>query len=339
MRPTLHPRLLNRRGGDPGVYLTALHLPGAILLDCGDLSVLSPRHLLRVGALAVSHAHMDHWAGFDRLLRLLIGREKRLPVVGPEGFAERVFHRLQAYTWNLADRIPADLVFEVTEVVAGAAAWPRTCFRLHERFRPLPLPPVAAEPDGTVLRLGPLRLRAAVLDHGTPSLGFAVEEAMHLNVWRTRLEERRLPTGPWLAELKAAVAANLPDDHPIPVFARASEAPGAPALPLGALRDLIEVTPGQRLAYLTDFADTPENRAAAVSLARGADILFIEAPFAAADAPIAADRMHLTTQAAGEIARDAGARRIEPFHFSPRYLGQEALLMAEVAAAAGREAL
>jgi ribonuclease Z len=287
----------------------------------------------------VSHAHMDHWAGFDRLLRLLIGREKRLPVVGPEGFAERVFHRLQAYTWNLADRIPADLVFEVTEVVAGASVWPRTCFRLHERFQPHPLPPVAAEPDGTVLRLGPLRLRAAVLDHGTPSLGFAVEEAMHLNVWRTRLEERRLPTGPWLAELKAAVAAHLPDHHRIPVFARTSEAPGAPTLPLGALRDLIEVTPGQRLAYLTDFVDTPENRAAAVALARGVDILFLEAPFVAADALIAADRMHLTTQAAGEIARDAGVRRIEPFHFSPRYLGQEARLLAEVAAAAGREPL
>ena len=134
MRPTLHPRLLNGRTGDPGVYLEALHLPGAVLLDCGDLSALSPRHLLRVDALAVSHAHMDHWGGFDRLLRLLIGREKRLPVVGPAGFAERLFHRLQAYTWNLADRIPADLAFEVTEVAAGAAAWPAcargaTCLR------------------------------------------------------------------------------------------------------------------------------------------------------------------------------------------------------------------
>jgi ribonuclease Z len=339
MRPTLHPRLLNGRGGDPGVYLEALHLPDAILLDCGDLSVLSPRHLLRVGALAVSHAHMDHWAGFDRLLRLLIGREKRLPVVGPDGFAERLFHRLQAYTWNLAERIPADLVFEVTEVAAGAAAWPRTRLRLHTRFRPEALPPVPAEADGTVLRLGPLRLRAAPLDHGTPSLGFAVGEAMHLNVWRTKLEERGLPTGPWLAELKTAVADNRPDDHPIAVYARASEARGAPALPLGALRDLVEATPGQRLAYLTDLADTPENRAAAVALARGADILFIEAPFAAADAAIAADRRHLTTRAAGEIAREAGARRVEPFHFSPRYPGGEAQLLAEVAAAAGRDAL
>jgi ribonuclease Z len=180
-------------------------------------------------------------------------------------------------------------------------------------------------------------LRAAVLEHGTPSLGFAVEEAMHLNVWRTRLEERRLPVGPWLAGLKAAVAENRPDDHPVPVFARLSEAAAAPVLPLGALRDLVGITPGQRLAYLTDLADTAENRAAAVSLARGADILFIEAPFAAADAGIAADRRHLTTRAAGEIAREAGVRRIEPFHFSPRYEGQEARLLAEVAEAAGRE--
>jgi ribonuclease Z len=135
------------------------------------------------------------------------------------------------------------------------------------------------------------------------------------------------------------VAAGRPDDHPIPVFARPLEAGRAPALPLGALRDLVEITPGQRLAYLTDFADTPENRATAIELARGADILFIEAPFAAADAAIAADRRHLTTRAAGEIAREAGARRIEPFHFSPRYLGQEDRLLAEVAEAAGRDAL
>jgi ribonuclease Z len=334
MRATLHPRLLNGRTGDPGVYVEALHLPDAILLDCGDLSALTPRHLLRVGVLAVSHAHMDHWVGFDQLLRLLIGREKRLPVVGPEGFTQRLFHRLQAYTWNLADRIPANLVFEVTEV-AAAATWPRARLQLHGGFQIEPLPPLPAAPDGTVLHHGLLRLRAAVLDHGTPCLGFAVEEAMHLNVWRTKLEERRLPTGPWLAILKAAVAEGRPDDHLIPIYGRASEVQDAPLLQFGALRELIGVTPGQRLAYLTDFADTPGNRATAIALARGADILFIEAPFAAADAALAMDRRHLTTRTAGEIAREAGVRRIEPFHFSPRYLGQEARLLAEVAAAAG----
>jgi ribonuclease Z len=126
------------------------------------------------------------------------------------------------------------------------------------------------------------------------------------------------------------VLAGAPDATPIPQPA------GAPPQPLGALRDLVEVTPGERLAYLTDLADTPANRAAAIALARDADTLFIEAPFAAADAAHALDRRHLTTQAAGEIARDAGARRIEPFHFSPRYEDAEARLLAEVFAAAGR---
>jgi ribonuclease Z len=43
----------------------------------------------------------------------------------------------------------------------------------------------------------------------------------------------------------------------------------------------------------------------------------------------------MTTQAAGAIAHEAGARRIEPFHVSPRYRGQEARLPAETAEAAG----
>ncbi|WP_207540215.1 MBL fold metallo-hydrolase [Sabulicella rubraurantiaca] len=336
MRPTLHPRLLNGRTGDPALYVEALHRTEAILLDCGELSALSPRHLLRVGALAVSHAHMDHWAGFDRLLRLLIGREKVLPVVGPQGFARRLFHRLQAYTWNLVDRIPADLCFEVTEITP-AEQWARVRLRLHRGFEWEDLPPQEAKPDGTVLPLGPLRLRAAVLDHGTPCLGFAIEEMAHLNIWRTGLDALGLPTGPWLDGLKEAVISGRPDDHPVPVYSRRSEAAAALSRPLAELRELVRETPGQRLVYLTDFADTPANRDAAIALARDADNLFIEAPFAAADAAVALDRRHLTTQAAGEIARGAKVRRVEPFHFSPRYLGQEAQLLAEVEAASGLE--
>ena len=90
------------------------------------------------------------------------------------------------------------------------------------------------------------------------------------------------------------------------------------------------VTPGQKVAYVTDAADTPANRAAIVRLAQNADLLFIEAAFAQADAALAAERAHLTTAAAGSLAREAQVRRIEPFHFSPRYSGQEARMMDEV---------
>jgi ribonuclease Z len=79
-------------------------------------------------------------------------------------------------------------------------------------------------------------------------------------------------------------------------------------------------------------ADTPDNRRAIVGLVGGADLLFIEAPFAAADESLAADHAHLTTTAAGSIAREAGVRRVEPFHFSPRYEGEEARMIGEVTA-------
>jgi ribonuclease Z len=84
---------------------------------------------------------------------------------------------------------------------------------------------------------------------------------------------------------------------------------------------------------VTDVADTAANRAAIVRLARNADLLFIEAAFAEADAALAAERAHLTTAAAGSIAREAGVRRIEPFHFSPRYAGEDDRMLAEVMAA------
>ena len=102
---------------------------------------------------------------------------------------------------------------------------------------------------------------------------------------------------------------------------------------LESLRRVLTVTQGQKIAYVTDVADTAANRKAIIGLVQNADILFIEAPFAKADAMLAAERAHLTTAAAGQIARDAAVRRLEPFHFSPRYAGKEQHMLSEVLAA------
>jgi ribonuclease Z len=105
-------------------------------------------------------------------------------------------------------------------------------------------------------------------------------------------------------------------------------------MPLGELRNVLTVTAGQKIAYVTDVADTAANRKAIIRLAQNADLLFIETPFAEADAALAEERAHLTTVAAGQIAREAEVRRIEPFHFSHRYEAEEqARLLKEVNAA------
>ena len=334
MRPFLHASLVNGRFGDPAVYVETLFEKGAILIDLGDLSNLPPRKLERIERVFVSHAHVDHFFGFDRLLRVLIGRDKVVRLYGPEGFIEQVYHKLAAYRWNLVDRYAADLVFVATEVAPGLKLRAAE-FSFKKRFalEPVGASLKGASPEGEVVLCAEpaFRVSTAVLDHAGPCLAFAIQETAHVNVWKNRLAEAGLPVGPWLKELKRALLENRGDDHPIRIAA-ASKAAEAREAPLGSLRALVTITPGQKIAYVTDAADTALNRRAIVRLAAGADLLFIEAPFSAADAALAADRAHLTTAAAGEIARAAGVRRVEPFHFSPRYDGEEARMMGEVTA-------
>lgn len=336
MRPLMHPSLVNGRFGDPALFVETLFERDAILFDLGDIAALTPREIRRIRHIFVSHAHIDHFVGFDRLLRIMVGRAEQVYLCGPAGFAERVHHKLHAYQWNLVDRFLNDLVFVVTEIDSGF--WGRTVrFRLKNGF-------CAEEAgaqeirDGIVHSEPMFQVSAALLEHRTPCLGFALEEREHVNVWKNRLDEFGLPVGPWLRELKRAVIERRPDDYAIHL-GRQNTSSGSNTVRLGGLRDVVTVTPGQKIGYVTDVADNPSNREKIVSLVRGADLLYIEAAFAQADEALASERAHLTTKAAGEIARAAGVRRVEPFHFSPRYEGEEARMLAEVDCAfAGRKA-
>ncbi len=323
MRPLLHPTLVNGRTGDPVLYIETLFERRAILFDLGDLSNLPARKLQRLEHVFVSHTHIDHFIGFDHLLRGLVGREKTLKLYGPSGFIEHVSHKLQGYRWNLVDRYVSDLALEVTEV-GTALDTHKARFRLKSAFAVEDMS-FGRATDGILCHEPAFHVVTAVLEHRTPCLAFAIQEAAHVNVWKNRLEELGLPIGPWLRELKQAVIEKKSDDELIEA--------GTRPMPLGILRKAITVTPGQKVAYVTDAADTSANRAAIIALALNADLLFIEAAFARADAQLAAERAHLTTDAAGRLARAAGVRRVEPFHFSPRYSGQEARMLNEVMAA------
>ena len=91
--------------------------------------------------------------------------------------------------------------------------------------------------------------------------------------------------------------------------------------------------PEQFLRYVTDLLVTEENRRTLAPLTAGVDPLFIESPFLEADLDHALRKNHLTARQAGQIAREAGARSVVPFHFSPRYGARAAELVAELQAA------
>lgn len=322
----LRPSLVNGRFGDPLLFVGLAHEREAVLFDLGDCSALSARDLLRVDHVFVSHMHMDHFIGFDALLRVNVGREKRIMVVGPDGIIDAIGHKLAGYSWDLASRYATELVFEVRELHRRDRL--RLCsFSFRSRFAPEPAEE-RETPEGVVAETPLFRVSADILEHHGPCLGFAIGEPVRINVWRNRVEDRGFQVGPWLKPLKAAVRDRLPADTPIAL-------PNGTSAPFAALQDLVSVQAGQKLGYVTDVRDTPANRTAIIRLCAGADVLFIEASFSAGDAERAFDRAHLTTTAAGEIARTADAHRVEPFHFSPHNAADEDELIAEVQAALG----
>jgi ribonuclease Z len=311
--------LVNGVWGDPGVCIDLKFQRRAILFDLGDLAALATRVLLRVSDVFVSHTHMDHFAGFDHLLRVCLGRAAGVRMYGPPRFISQVGHKLSAYTWNLVQNYEADFAIEALELHPDGSV-ERARFRGREQFRCEPLP-AAQAPGGVLLEEDQFRVRAVPLEHhDIISLAFSFEETTHINVWKSRLEELGLPSGPWLTDLKKKVRAGEPDETPVVVRWRTREGSREETFPLGDLRrQLLEYVPGEKVCYVTDVAGHARNAERIRELVRDADLLFIETVFLDADRELAARKAHLTTSQAGEIARAAGVRHAETFHFSARY--------------------
>jgi ribonuclease Z len=317
----VQPRLVNDPFSDPGLYLDFRYGRRAILFDLGDVGSLSSRELLRVSHVFVSHTHMDHMAGFDRLFRLCLHRPSPLTLIGPPGFTEQVEHRIRSFTWNLLDENSVDFCLCGMDY-DGARLTKAAKFYAHEAFALREInPPVF--PVGIAWMEDEFRVEAVALDHGIPSLAFALREVLQVNVWRGVLAEMNLTPGPWLNEAKRAVRLGLRDDHTID-------------LPDGSIRlgDLkhraLRVASGQVVAYVTDAAPHADNRTKILRLADKADQLFIEAVFLERDRSLALASRHLTAWEAGALAREAGVRRVTPFHHSARYLSEPDVLRDEL---------
>jgi ribonuclease Z len=331
MRLAFDARLVNPPFQDPGVYVDFRFERRAIAFDLGDNAPLAPRHLLRITHAFVSHAHMDHFVGFDRLVRVCIGRHAGIRLFGPSGFVAQVEHRLASYTWDRVDRYDVELMLHVTEVDENgrnrsAQFRTSTGFRREEEVE-------GCLADDLLVDEPSFRVHYAMLDHRTPCLGFLLEEKAHASVWKNRLAEMALRVGPWVAKLKQAVLAGAGDDELIEARWRDGEGEHHLFVPLGELRGAVSIERGQRIGYVTDVLFHQANVEKIVNLARDADLLFIESVFLEADLPHAAQKQHLTARQAGTIARLARVRHVEPFHFSPRYLEREAELRAELARA------
>lgn len=317
MVPVFHPRLVNDPFEDPCLYIDIQREGRAILFDLGSIERLEAARIMRISDVFVSHTHIDHFIGFDHLLRLLLGRDKKLRVFGPPGIIRNVEGKLSAYTWNLVDEYKFSIdVHEVYEKTISTAY-----FIASDGFK--------KREGGTrtwegILMEEPLfTIEAAHLDHKTPSLAFSIREKFHININKDVLIKLDLPVGAWLNELKRSFREERPTDSK---FVARLEREGGYEERVFTLGDFIEnrlvlITRGQKVTYVADAAGSMENKDTIVRLAKGSDTFFCEAAFLDADRDKALKKYHLTAKDAGEIAREAGVDRLVIFHFSPKYRG------------------
>lgn len=331
MHALFQPRLVNDAFGDPGLVLEFCDERRTLLFDLGDITRLLPRQLLCLSHVFVTHAHMDHFSGFDHLLRVILGRKAGIVLYGGPDFLAQVEHKLRAYSWNVAHRYD-ELVIEAHELGTDGSAQ-RARFSSRRQFARETCPAAARTAD-VVHDETTFRVRGRFVDHGIPCLAYVIEEKARVKIAKDRLAALGLTTGAWLRDLKHAVLTGAPDATPIQVAWRDRQGTHAVTRSVDELRPLIlDIVPGQRIGYVTDLCYTAANVDTLAQLLTDVDLLFIESVFLDEDRAHGLRKNHLTACQAGLIARRVGARAVVPFHFSPRYEGRAAALDAEVQAA------
>jgi len=328
MPPLVLPTLVNEGSGDPALFAPFSYHRQAYLFDMGTLQPLSPRNLLKISHVFVTHTHMDHFIGFDQLLRVVLGRDKIVHFFGPEGFIANVEGKLAGYTWNLVNNYTNPLVLNVTEV--GGMYRTEKSLACHRRFqavaedvRQCTDSPVILREDGTH------QVTAVTLDHGLPCLGFSLTEKYRINIRKDGLSRLGLAAGPWLHPFKQAVEDGHDPETEIKVPSTKAKS-GAQTFRFGDLADQLAIkSSGQKMSYIADVAYTRANVEKIRRLAGGCDHLFIEAAFLDADREHAMEKKHLTARQAGRIAGLVNAGRFTLFHFSPRYEQTEAAFYRE----------
>jgi len=332
VRSVFFPRLLNGPSGDPALFVRLAHRREALLFDCGDLHQLVPRDALKISAVFISHAHIDHMVGFDQLLRTFLYQDRVLLVYGPAGLAGQIRSRLAGYTWNLIEGYP--LVLTVREWSGRPGA--EVSFRAANAFRPDAEATWEAEED-LLLDGEHLQVRALSLDHGgIASLAFALQEPLHVAIHKDALERFGYRPGPWLTAFKDLLRKGASGETPMKVPLAGA---GEDLVSLDALCERIAHTErGMKIVYVTDAAPIEANLEKIEAFARDAHLLAIEAVFPHAELARALERNHLTARLAGLLGRRARAARLLTFHHSPRYHDRPGLLVAEAEAAyTGRE--
>jgi ribonuclease Z len=290
---------------DPCLFVRLVREKRAILVDLGDISKLKWSEIYKITDVFVTHTHIDHFIGFDTILRAVLRRDMPLNIYGPPNIVRCIEGKLKGYAWNVISEYPCVLnVFSF-----NGRTLSHLMFRSKNRFKKERVN--ISESNGVLLNDPLFKVRAIVLDHGISCLAYSIEENFHININKDLLLKRGLKVGPWLSELKKSLREGNAQDHIIEI--------DDAAYTVSELKDIASVSKGQKISYVTDIAMSKKNIERISAFVKDSDILYCEAYFLEKDRQRALERYHLTAKTCGSIAKKACVKKLVPIHFSPKY--------------------
>jgi ribonuclease Z len=301
-------RVLGAPGRDNAllVHIDSGQAVERLLFDCGEgcLTELPVADVQAIDHLFFSHFHMDHVAGFDSFFRCNYGRDtKPNRIWGPPESARIVQHRFQGYLWNLHEEMAATWL--VADVHPGEVRTTR--FELREAFAVAH--DVGARPFERNLCEGAgFIVEAIPMEHRTPTLAYVVREKPRHNIDTARLAALGLRPGPWLKQLKDPAVG--PGEVVINGATHSLEQ---------LRRELIVESPGDAVAYLTDFLLDEPDLERLIKTLRGCRTVICEGQYRHTDLDLARKNYHMTTVLAATLAQRAGVGELVLFHLSDRY--------------------
>jgi ribonuclease Z len=298
--------MLNGYFEDPCLFVRIPWEKRALQFDLGDITGLSASEIYKISDAFVSHAHIDHFIGFDVLLRLILKRPEPLNIYGPADIAARVWGKLRGYTWNLIRDYPTRInvfAFDGKTVIHSA-------FQASNKFRREIVGETDAE-NGLLLKDPAFRVNAVTLSHGIPCNAYSLTAEVNINIDKEALKRKGISVGPWLTNFKKLLRENPDNDHPVAIEGK--------VYTVGQLLEIVRFSKGQKISYATDIGINRKNIEMLVDFVKGSDVFYCEAYFLDEDMDRARERFHLTAKVCGMIAREAGVGRLVPMHFSPKY--------------------
>jgi len=290
-----------------------------LLFDCGEgcLSTLATSEVMAIDHVFFSHFHMDHIGGFDSFFRVTYDRATKPNIIwGPPSAIEVIQHRFQGYIWNLRHRLYSQ--WYVNAICPDRIESAR--FAASEAFANAY--PVETKPfSGVVLDTPDFSVEAYQMDHMTPSMGYIVREKSRTNVDPDKLSALGLAPGSWLKQIKEpGIGDTLTID--------------GKSYNVSDLRhELLTETPGQSVAYLTDFQMDDLTQQRLVAALSGCTYMICESQYLHVDLEYAQRNYHMTATQVAQTASKASVGELILFHISDRYERSEWFQLLEEAKA------